>query len=166
MQSLLLHLYFMVTGIRIKLNQSPAAPETSQKQEPIIPVIAREVTPTVVGIATIQVDYNYFYKPVETEAVGSGVIVDRSGYIITNDHVVGNADQITVFLSDGRKYEAERLYSDPTLDLAVIKIDAPNLIAAKLGDSDKVLVGDLAVAIGNPLGLTLQRTVIAGIISA
>ncbi|HHX24257.1 MAG: S1C family serine protease [Tepidanaerobacteraceae bacterium] len=154
--------------VQEKLNpeQKPAAPETSQKQEPIIPVIAREVTPTVVGIATIQVDYNYFYKPVETEAVGSGVIVDRSGYIITNDHVVGNADQITVFLSDGRKYEAERLYSDPTLDLAVIKIDAPNLIAAKLGDSDKVLVGDLAVAIGNPLGLTLQRTVTAGIISA
>jgi len=144
----------------------PQPPKVAQTQEAIIPVIAREVTPAVVGISTIHVDYDFFYRPVETEAVGSGVIVDTSGYIITNDHVVGNANQITVFLSDGRKSEATRLYRDPTLDLAVIKIDAPNLVAARLGDSDSVLVGDLAVAIGNPLGLSLQRTVTAGIISA
>lgn len=146
--------------------QKPETPKVSQAQEAIIPVIAREVTPAVVGIATVHVDYDFFYRPVETEAVGSGVIVDASGYIITNDHVVGGADQITVFLSDGQKYKAQRLYSDPSLDLAVIKIAAPNLVAARLGDSDNVVVGDLAVAIGNPLGLTLQRTVTAGIISA
>ncbi len=146
--------------------QKPETPKVSQAQEAIIPVIAREVTPAVVGITTVHVDYDFFYRPVKTEAVGSGIIVDASGYIITNDHVVGNADQITVFLSDGRKYKARRLYSDPSLDLSVIKVAAPNLVAARLGDSDNVVVGDLAVAIGNPLGLTLQRTVTAGIISA
>ncbi|MDD4569771.1 MAG: trypsin-like peptidase domain-containing protein [Tepidanaerobacteraceae bacterium] len=149
-----------------KSDQKPNTPEVTQNQEAIIPAIAREVTPAVVGIATVHVDYDFFYRPVETEAVGSGVIVDVTGYIITNDHVVGNADQITVFLSDGRKFKAQRLYSDPSLDLSVIKIDAPDLVAARLGDSDRVVVGDLAVAIGNPLGLTLQRTVTAGIISA
>jgi serine protease Do len=146
--------------------QKPQTPNVSQAEESIIPVIAREVTPAVVGIATVHVDYDFFYRQVETEAVGSGVIVDVSGHIITNDHVVGNADQITVFLSDGRKYKANRLYSDSSLDLAIIKISAPDLVAARLGDSDSVVVGDLAVAIGNPLGLTLQRTVTAGIISA
>lgn len=145
---------------------APRTPEVVQNQEQPIPVIAREVTPAVVGIATVSIDYDFFYRPIRTEAVGSGVIVNPGGYIITNDHVVGDADEITVFLYDGRKYKAKRLYTDPALDLAVIKINAPNLVAARLGDSDKVVVGDLAVAIGNPLGLTLQRTVTAGIISA
>ncbi|AEE92698.1 Peptidase S1 and S6 chymotrypsin/Hap [Tepidanaerobacter acetatoxydans Re1] len=146
--------------------QKSETSEIAQVQEAAIPVIAREVTPAVVGISTVRVEYDFFYRPVETEAVGSGIIVNESGYIITNDHVVGNADQITVFLSDGRKYKAHRLYSDSALDLSVIKISAPDLTVAKLGDSDKVVVGDLAVAIGNPLGLALQRTVTAGIISA
>lgn len=141
-------------------------PKIAETQETAIPSIAREVTPAVVGISTVFIDYDFFYRPIETEAVGSGVIVNKNGYIVTNDHVVGNAKSITVFLSDGRKYKAKRLYTDPQMDLAVIKINAPNLVAARLGDSDKVVVGDLAVAIGNPLGLSLQRTVTAGIISA
>lgn len=144
----------------------PQTPKVNQTAEAVIPAIAREVTPAVVGISTVQVDYDFFYRPVETEAVGSGIIVDTAGYIVTNDHVVGSADEITVFLSDGRKFKATRLYRDPSLDLAVIKIEAPDLVAARLGDSDTVVVGDLAVAIGNPLGLSLQRTVTAGIISA
>jgi len=142
------------------------ASEVAQPQESRIPVIAREVTPAVVGISTVRIDRDFFYRPVKSEAVGSGIIVNDQGYIITNDHVVSGADEITVFLSDARKFEAKKVYTDPSLDLAVIKIEAPNLTAAKLGDSDKVLVGDLAVAIGNPLGLSLQRTVTAGIISA
>jgi serine protease Do len=147
-------------------DKSPQTDKVPVSQEAIIPKIAREVTPAVVGIATVFVDYDFFYRPIKTEAVGSGIIVDPKGYILTNDHVVGNAEKITVFLSDGRKYYAKRLYTDSTLDLAMVKIDAPGLTAATLGDSDKVVVGDLAVAIGNPLGLTLQRTVTAGIISA
>lgn len=149
-------------------SQSPKeeTPLANSSPESAIPAIAREVTPAVVGIATVHVDYDFFYRPVETEAVGSGVIVDPAGYIITNEHVVGDANQITVFLSDGRKYKAKRLHGDESLDLSIIKIDAPNLVAARFGDSDQIVVGDLAVAIGNPLGLTLQRTVTAGIISA
>jgi serine protease Do len=146
--------------------QVESEPEVIQTQEAQIPVIAREVTPAVVGISTTRIDYDFFYRPIKSEAVGSGIIVNRAGYILTNDHVVGNADEITVFLSDARKYMAKKVYTDPALDLAVIKINAPNLVAAKIGDSDKVVVGDLAVAIGNPLGLSLQRTVTAGIISA
>jgi len=145
---------------------APQTPQVVQNQEQPIPTIAREVTPAVVGIATVSIDYDFFYRPIRTEAVGSGVIVNPGGYIMTNDHVVGNANEITVYMSDGTKYSAKRLYTDPELDLAVIKINAANLTSARLGDSDKVVVGDMAVAIGNPLGLTLQRTVTAGIISA
>jgi S1-C subfamily serine protease len=134
--------------------------------ESIIPVIAREITPAVVGISTVEIQYDLFFRPVESMSVGSGVIVDPNGYILTNDHVVGRARKITVILSDGRHYDAERLWSDPTLDLAVIKIKAEDLKVAPLGDSDRLAVGELAVAIGNPLGLRFQRTVTAGIISA
>ncbi|MDI3533918.1 MAG: serine protease Do [Thermosediminibacterales bacterium] len=132
----------------------------------VIPAIAKKLTPAVVGIATVKVDYDIFFRPIESRSVGSGVIADKEGHILTNDHVVGGADKITVLLSDGRTYPGKRLWSDPSLDLAVVKIDAPNLTIAPLGDSDKVSVGELAVAIGNPLGLRFQRTVTAGIISA
>jgi len=164
---------FVTTSLLYGRAQTPSPqtkpqtiPEAVQSQESRIPAIAREVTPAVVGISTVRIDYDFFYRPIKSEAVGSGVIVNSQGYIITNDHVVSGADEITVFLSDARKLEARKIYSDPYLDLAVIKVDAPNLTVAKLGDSDKVVVGDLAVAIGNPLGLSLQRTVTAGIISA
>ena len=132
----------------------------------VIPVIAKEMIPAVVGISTTELRYDLFFRPVESRSVGSGLIVDKGGYIITNDHVVGNARKISVILSDGRQYEGENLWSDPTLDLAVIKIDAENLKVASLGDSDKLEVGEMAIAIGNPLGLRFQRTVTAGIISA
>ncbi|NLC63496.1 MAG: trypsin-like serine protease [Thermoanaerobacterales bacterium] len=141
-------------------------PESVQSTETSIPEIAGKVTPAVVGISTVSVDYDFFYRPIRMESVGSGVIVDQQGYIVTNEHVVGGVDEINVFLSDGQKYKGKCLYADPALDIAVIKIDAPNLTTANLGDSDRVVVGDLAIAIGNPLGLSLQRSVTAGIISA
>lgn len=133
----------------------------------IIPQIARKITPAVVGISTVKITYDFFFRPIESRAVGSGVIVDPRGYILTNDHVVGGGEHITVLLADGRKLKGSRLWSDPTLDLAVIKIqEDKNLPVAPLGDSGKLQVGELAVAIGNPLGLRFQRTVTAGIISA
>lgn len=133
----------------------------------IIPVIAKKITPAVVGITTVQVNYDFFFRPIENRSVGSGVIVDAKGYILTNEHVVGGGEDITVLLADGRKLKGKRLWSDPVLDLAVIKVnESSDLPVAPLGDSDKLQVGELAVAIGNPLGLRFQRTVTAGIISA
>ena len=100
------------------------------------------------------------------EALGSGVIFDKEGHIITNNHVVAGASQIQVTLADGRVYEAETTGTDPATDLAVIQLkDAPdNLTVAQLGDSDKLTTGQDVMAIGNPLGLS--STVTTGIISA
>ena len=100
-----------------------------------------------------------------TEGQGSGFLIDASGYIVTNNHVAGGADEITVTLQDGRKFEAKLIGNDPRTDLAVIKIDAPsNLPYVAFGDSDNARVGDWVVAIGNPFGL--GGTATAGIISA
>jgi S1-C subfamily serine protease len=101
------------------------------------------------------------------EGVGAGVIVHPTGYILTNDHVAGgNPTHITVILENGDELEGRTLWSDPTLDLAIVKVGAENLPAAALGDSDQLEVGDTAIAIGTPLGLQFQHTVTAGIISA
>lgn len=95
---------------------------------------------------------------------GSGVIVSRDGYILTNNHVVEGADNITVRTADGKEYPAKVIGTDPKTDIAVIKVDADGLKPAKLGDSDKVVVGEWVLAIGNPF--ELSNTVTAGIISA
>jgi len=101
----------------------------------------------------------------EFQAAGSGVIVDADkGYIITNNHVVENADEITVTLRDGRKLKAERVGTDPEADVAVIKVKPQNLTAVPFGNSDRLKVGDFVVAVGNPFGL--GQTVTSGIVSA
>jgi Do/DeqQ family serine protease len=96
--------------------------------------------------------------------LGSGVIISTDGYILTNHHVVDGAEQIKVDLNDGRTLDAKIVGLDPPSDLAVLKIDATNLPVLALGDSDKVRVGDVVLAIGNPLGI--GQTVTMGIISA
>jgi serine protease Do len=101
----------------------------------------------------------------ERRSLGSGVIVDKRGYILTNNHVIEQADQIEVRLSDKRKFTAAVIGKDPKTDLAVIKIDAPgDLPVAKLGESNKIRIGEWAIAIGNPFGL--DQTVTVGVISA
>ncbi|MCS7184618.1 MAG: Do family serine endopeptidase [bacterium] len=95
---------------------------------------------------------------------GSGVIVSKDGYILTNEHVIRNAQRITVSLNDGRKFSGKVVGQDSRLDLAVIKIKGDNLPYLTLGDSDKVRVGDWAIAIGSPFGL--EQTVTVGIVSA
>jgi Do/DeqQ family serine protease len=102
--------------------------------------------------------------PRREEGLGSGVIVTGDGYLLTNHHVVDGADEIRVELSDRRVLTAKVVGSDPPSDLAVLKIDATNLPVLPLGDSDKVRVGDVALAVGNPLGI--GQTVTSGIISA
>jgi serine protease Do len=102
--------------------------------------------------------------PRREEGLGSGVIVTGDGYILTNHHVVDGADEIRVEMTDRRVLVAKVVGSDPPSDLAVLKIDATNLPVLPLGDSDKVRVGDVALAVGNPLGI--GQTVTSGIISA
>jgi serine protease Do len=109
-------------------------------------------------------EFKRFNRTIPMKGRGSGFIVSDDGQIITNNHVVEDADKITVTLSDGRTFDAEVLGKDPTFDLAVIKIEASDLPTLKLGDSDKLKVGEWVVAIGNPFGL--EHTVTAGVLSA
>lgn len=102
-------------------------------------------------------------QPVQ-RGLGSGVIVSADGYILTNHHVIDGAEEITVGLKDERTFPAKLVGSDPPSDLAVLKIDQNNLPVLNMGDSDRARVGDMVLAIGNPLGL--EQTVTAGIISA
>lgn len=127
--------------------------------------------PSVVGITsniTVQNQGGFFGpQSYETSALGTGVIVDSNGYILTNSHVVedGKAKDVMVLLHDGSKEKAEILMTEPALDLAVVKINKTDLKPADLADSSKAQVGDIAVAIGNPLGLEFKDTVTEGIIS-
>lgn len=120
---------------------------------------------SVVAINVYGTAYDYFYREYPTEGAGSGVIISPDGYIVTNNHVVTGGNSITVFLQDGTDYPARVVGSDETGDLAVLKIDAKGLTAAKIGNSSTLRVGDVAIAVGNPLG-ELQGTVTKGIISA
>ena len=102
--------------------------------------------------------------PQQRQGLGSGVIIDANGYILTNHHVIDGAEQIKVDLNDGRSLDAKLVGADPPSDLAVLKVDASNLPVLVLGDSDRARVGDVVLAIGNPLGV--GQTVTMGIISA
>lgn len=111
-------------------------------------------------------EFRFFDRPREFKksGLGSGVIVDKDGYILTNNHVIKDADEIKVKLSDQREFKGKIVGTDPKTDLAVIKIDSNNLPAIKLGDSDELKVGETVLAIGNPFGLS--HTVTMGIVSA
>ncbi len=127
--------------------------------------ITDEVADTVVEITTEVMSTNSFYGQYISQGAGSGVIISTDGYIVTNNHVIEGASSITVTLRDKTTYEAKLVGTDSIVDVALLKIDATNLKAANFGDSDKLKVGDKAVAIGNPLG-QLGGTVTDGIISA
>jgi len=155
--------------------------------------VAKEVTPSVVNVNTTSIikrrraeprlepffrdffgeDFfrDFFWSPQSQRrtSLGSGVIVDKDGYILTNNHVVtgegeAHVDEIKVILSDKREFDAELIGRDPDTDVAVIKIDAKDLPTAKLGNSEQLQVGEWVLAIGRPLGLS--QTVTAGIVSA
>lgn len=150
---------------------------------PSLAPMLEKVTPAVVNIATegrVQIRQNpllndpffrrFFNIPEQalerkTQSLGTGVIIDAGrGLVVTNNHVIANAHQITVKLRDGRNFQAEVIGTDPETDVAVIRIPAEHLTAVKLADSDKLRVGDFVVAIGNPFGL--GQTVTSGIVSA
>lgn len=150
---------------------------------PTLAPMLEQVTPAVVNISTrgrVQVQGNpllqdpffrrFFNLPEQpshrdTQSLGSGVIVDAAnGYILTNNHVIDKAIEITVTLQDGRRLNATLVGADPEADVAVIQVPAENLSALKLADSNQLRVGDFVVAIGNPFGL--GQTVTSGIVSA
>ena len=129
---------------------------------------AKRVGPAVVGITSEVYDRDIFNRNVEVgQNVGSGVIFDKKGYIVTNNHVVGNNRQVNVALSDGQVVTGKVIGTDSVTDLAVVKIPGSDkLPVAEFGNSDSLQPGETAVAIGNPLGLEFRGTVTVGVISA
>ena len=127
--------------------------------------IAKEVGPAIVGITNIS-QVQSIFGATEQQSTGSGIIISQDGYIVTNNHVIENAKELTVQLNTGEEYSATLIGADSQTDLAVIKIEPKEtLTVATLGESAKLQVGELAVAIGNPLGAELSGTVTVGIIS-
>jgi len=147
------------------INPSWSIPATDIISEPLpdIASVVREVRPSVVSVTTEITVRDIFQREYTQSAAGSGVIIDDMGYIITNNHVVDGANNIQVELADGRIVPAETVGTDDLTDLAVLKIEAPEISYAKLGDSSSLVVGDWAVAIGNALGEGISAT--QGIIS-
>ena len=129
--------------------------------------VAEKVGPAVVNIAVRRTGHAQTPRgivPFEATGAGSGVIIAPDGYILTNSHVVAEASDLQVHLADGRTFPARLIGDDPDSDLAVIRIDVLGLPAAELGDSDRLRVGQLVIAFGNPYGF--QATVTTGVVSA
>ncbi|MEG2353619.1 MAG: trypsin-like peptidase domain-containing protein [Clostridium sp.] len=140
----------------------------SGRTQNVYHAVTEKAMPSVVGITTTTITSdNRFAIPTQSEGVGTGVIVDSNGYILTNSHVIsdGGANTVNVLFNDGTTSEGRVDWYDATLDLAVVKVEKTGLTPAEFGDSDEVRTGDIAIAIGNPLGLDLQRSVTQGIIS-
>jgi serine protease Do len=127
--------------------------------------VAKNIKPSVVNIRTTKtLKQNMPNRGSEISSQGSGVIVDKKGYIVTNDHVVRGADKLIVTLYDDSEFEAELVGADPKTDIAVLKIDTDNLKPAEFGNSDSLEIGEIVLAIGSSFGL--QQTVTSGVISA
>ncbi len=144
-------------------SEAPAAALANLTENEVIAAVAAATKASVVTIASEGVSgFSPFSVP--TSGVGSGIIVSADGLILTNDHVVSGSQSLMVTLDDGRQVSATVVVTDPTHDLAVIRAKATGLTPAKLGDSSKLVVGQLAIAIGSPLG-TFTDTVTQGIVS-
>jgi len=145
---------------------SAPAPGPASDFATAIESVAAQVTPAVVYVAVRSIVPSLFGFGQIQQGVGSGVIFDPRGYILTNDHVIAGAQEIQVVLGDGRQFTGRVLGRSPANDIAVVKIDGDNLPVATLGDSDQLRVGQWVVAIGNALGLEGGPTVTAGVVSA
>jgi S1-C subfamily serine protease len=156
----------MLIGGLTLLASVPSAQARTHLDRRGVPAMVARVLPAVVSITTRQIERDQFNQPVPKRGLGSGVIVDRRGYVLTNNHVVEGAERIKVTLPDQRAFRAALVGRDPFSDLAVLKIDAKNLPVATLGDSAKLLVGETVVAIGSPLWLEGGPTVTVGVVSA
>ncbi len=128
----------------------------------VAPAVARAVIPSIV---TVEVDSSGTADFI-TDGTGSGVVLDTDGHIITNEHVVGDAEAVRVIFADGRSYDAEVVGTDFRTDLAVIRIDAAELVPIRIGTSRDLVIGDVAIAVGSPLGLSGGPSLTVGVISA
>jgi len=128
--------------------------------------VYEKVADGVVNVTSTAIQMDFFFNAFPTQGSGSGSIIDTRGHILTNHHVVANAQKLEVTLADGSKWPAKLIGSDPDSDLAVIKIDAPNekLKVIPIGDSKNLRIGQKVLAIGNPFGL--ERTLTTGVISS
>ena len=162
--------------------------DITRSRRNIITETVKKVSPAVVGINVIEIQQyrdplgSFFDDPFfrqffgdrrsrtrEVKELGSGYIISPEGYIVTNDHVAGNASRITVTLTDGISYDAELIGSDPVSDIALLKIDGDNFPYVEPGNSDEIIIGEWAIALGNPFGLfevNDKPTVTVGVISA
>ncbi|MCL6495746.1 MAG: trypsin-like peptidase domain-containing protein [Ignavibacterium sp.] len=162
--------------------------EINNSRRNIITQTVEKVSPAVVGINVIEIrqyrdPFSYFFDDPffrqffgdrgnyrqRVQGLGSGYIISPDGYVVTNDHVAGNASEITVTLTDGSHYNAEIVGTDPTSDICLLKIDGSNLPYLELGNSDDVIIGEWVIALGNPFGLfelNDKPTVTVGVISA
>lgn len=173
----------VISSLGFTASTQAALPFFSDKKDevPSLAPMLEEATPAVVSIAVegtqtsrqrVPEMFRYFFGAPQEQVqerpfrgLGSGVIIDADkGYVVTNNHVVDNADEITVKLTDGREFKAKKLGSDEQSDIALLKIEPDDLKALPLADSDALRVGDFVVAIGNPFGLS--QTVTSGIVSA
>ena len=124
------------------------------------------VSPAVVSVATLRVIQENMFDAVPVRGMGSGIVFDSNGGILTNHHIVEDAERVEVLTPDGKKFQGEVLGSDRVSDVAVVRVDGEGLPAAKLGDSDKLVAGQIAIAIGNPYGFLLPGpAVTVGVIS-
>ena len=126
-----------------------------------------KVSPAVVSVATLRVIQENMFDAIPVRGMGSGIIFDSNGGILTNHHIVEDAERVEVLTPDGKKFHGEVLGSDAMSDVAVVRVDGENLPAVKLGDSDKLKVGQISIAIGNPYGFMLPGpAATVGVISA
>ena len=170
-----------LSSIITPIQATAALPLSVDNQQlPSLAPMLEKVTPAVVSIAVegkqvqrqrIPEQFQFFFGPEQAQerpfrGLGSGVIIDaKKGHIVTNYHVINNADEIRVKLHDGREYDAELIGGDEMSDIALLKLEkAKDLTEIRFADSDKLRVGDFSVAIGNPFGL--GQTVTSGIVSA
>jgi serine protease Do len=153
-----------LAGTPLDPNWTPPGIDIQATELPSIADVVALVRPSVVAINTEYVGYDIFNRPYLEQGAASGWIIDEDGLIVTNYHVVDGASSITVTLSDGRTFPAQTVRSDWLSDLAIIEVDANDLPALSVGNSDNLRVGDWVVAIGNSLGLGISAT--WGIVSA
>jgi len=132
----------------------------------LVPRIVARVLPAIVSVTTRQIERDQFNQPVPTRGLGSGFIIDRRGYVLTNNHVVEGAEEIKVTLSDGRSFRGTLVGSDRFTDLALVRIDGTKFVAVSIGDSARLAVGETVIAIGSPLWIEGGPTVTVGVVSA